>query len=90
MKHIFFIFAPFLYFFLNNALLAATPRPQCDGLPWCSEGSNTITFSVIGNLTATVIQYVAVIAVVAVMYGWILYLLSSWDDEKIKKAKNVI
>ncbi|MCH8518766.1 pilin [Candidatus Gracilibacteria bacterium] len=86
-----YIFAGVSMYFLGIInVFASTPRPNCDGLPGCSDGSNTITFSVIGNLTATVIQYVAVIAVLAVMYGGILYLLSSGDDEKIKKAKNVI
>jgi hypothetical protein len=31
-----------------------------------------------------------VIAVIAVMYGGIMYLLSSGEEEKTKKAKNII
>ena len=36
------------------------------------------------------IQYVAVIAVIAVMIGGIMYLLSSGEEEKTQKAKNII
>lgn len=36
------------------------------------------------------IKYVAVIAVIAVMIGGIMYLLSSGEEEKTKKAKNII
>ena len=68
----------------------ATPAPNCDWLPWCDTSSNTVTFDVIWSLIATVIQYVAVIAVLALMYWGILYLFSSGEEEKTKKAKNVI
>ena len=70
------------------------PRPNDVWLPWwgwtVSLDNDNIVLNTIGNLIATTIGYIAVIAVLAVMYGGILYLLSSWEEEKTKKAKNVI
>lgn len=71
---------------------ANPPEINCGNLPWCASGSTseTETFSILWNVIATGIQYVAVIAVITVMIGWIMYLISSWEEEKVKKAKNVI
>lgn len=90
-----------IYIFLLNAIsvhsvIAATnyPSVDCGDLPWCDTGMTTAgknsTYNIIGELIATMIEYVAVIAVVAIMIGWIMYLVSNGDEEKTKKAKSVI
>lgn len=37
-----------------------------------------------------VTKYVAILAIIATMIGWLMFLFSAWNDEKVKKAKNVI
>ncbi len=77
---------------LQSVFAAKTPPIECGNLPGCSGGgmSKESTFGVIGKTIETGIQYVAVIAVIAVMIGGVMYLLSSGEEEKTKKAKNVI
>lgn len=82
---ILYFFSSFFYFSVS----AAAPDIECGGLPGCEWAVDWVT-SVIGNVIAEGIKYVAVIAVLAVMYGGIMYLLSSGDEEKTWKAKNVI
>jgi len=87
-----------LFFFCYSLLwvslsFAAVPDIDCGALPWCGESnieSWDAIYGVLWNIVALLIQYVAVIAVLAVMVGWIMYLISSGDEERIKKAKNVI
>lgn len=71
---------------------ANPPEIYCGNLPWCGDGetSEANIFDILWNLIALLIQYVAVIAVIAIMLGWIMYLTSSWEEEKTKRAKNVI
>lgn len=71
----------------ENALAAGVPDINCGALP-CPE--KTETFSIIWTLIATWIKYVAVLAVLAVMVWGIMYLISSGQEEKTKKAKSVI
>lgn len=70
---------------------ADTPGKDCGGHPLCGSSSSTWgVFRVIGDVIALGIKYVAILAVIAVMIGGIMYLLSSGQEEKTKKAKNVI
>jgi FtsH-binding integral membrane protein len=70
----------------------AAPDVECGNLPGCSDAgvSWTSLYEILWNVIALLIKYVAVIAVIAVMFGGIMYLISSWDEEKIKKAKSII
>lgn len=71
----------------------AAPEIHCGNLPGCSDDgsvSEAQTFGIIGSAIETGIQYTAVLAVLAVMIGGILYLISSWDEEKTKRAKNIV
>lgn len=71
----------------------AIPDVNCWNLPGCNDGGNvteTQTFNIIGSVIETGIQYTAVIAVLAIMIGGIMYLISSGDEEKTKRAKNII
>ncbi len=72
---------------------AAVPDISCGALPGCGDSkieSWDQIYGVLWNIIAALIQYVAIFAVIAVMIWWIMYLISSWDEEKIKKAKTVI
>lgn len=93
MRFLYRIFISWLAFLLTyHALLAAAPDLECGALPGCdgSVESETSLFRVLWNVIAELIKYVAVIAVLAVMFGGIMYLISSWEEEKTKKAKNII
>lgn len=70
----------------------AVPDIECSGLPGCDGwvSSETNIYGIIWSIIALLIKYVAVFAVLAVMYGGILYLISSGDEEKTKKARTVI
>lgn len=73
--------------------VTAAPEINCGHLPGCNNGtglSERATFNILWRVIETAIQYTAVIAVIAIMIGGIMYLLSSGDEEKTKKAQKVI
>lgn len=85
--------------FANIKTFASWPGVVCNGLPGCKsngvwEVDNSLTsesfFSFLGNLISTSIEYVAVLSVLALVVAWIMYLTSSGEDEKVKKAKTAI
>ena len=81
-----------LYSYAN--MYAAAPEINCWALPGCGEWGagvwETGVYNIIGNLIRTLIEYIAVIAVIAIMIWGIMYLISWGEEEKIKKAKNII
>lgn len=83
-----------IYFiFLRKIFLveASAPEVVCDWLPWCSSVVSWKSFfTFLWNLISTWIKYTAVIAVISLMLAWIMYLVSGWEDEKVKKAKKWI
>lgn len=74
------------------------PTINCKWLPWCdySIGStnvvvkNNAVFNFTSNVISNLINYVAVFAVLALIISWIMYILSGWDEDKTKTAKNWI
>ena len=86
----------FYMIFLEN--IYAEPPIWCAWLPFCEEENNLIGDSagyifideVWWKLVSELIQYVAVIAVISLMISWIMYLLSWWEEEKVKRAKSWI
>lgn len=93
----------FLYSLLytTNLYASSAPTINCAWLPWCNDQSITSTpdtpwvgdniwIEVISSLVWEAIQFVALIAVIALMISWIMYLVSGGDDEKAKKAKTWI
>ena len=95
MKYIFTRLCIFfsLFFVSLVSVSAVAPIIPCGELPGCNGDqrvSETTVYGIIGWVIATMIQYVAVIAVIAVMYGGIMYLLSSGEEEKTNKAKSII
>ena len=82
-----------LLFILNsNTRVFASNPPQIPELwlPGDFYDETDVITEVWWDLISTLIKYVAVIAVLSLMLSWIMYLLSWWEDEKIKKAKNWI
>ncbi len=80
----------------ENTLL---PRVNCAWLPWCiSDWLNTswdstskdIGISFVKRIIWEFIQIVSVFAVFALIFSWVMYLLSSWEEEKANKAKKWI
>ena len=73
-------------------LFAAPPKINCGALPGCNDDariSENSVYGIIGGVIAAMIKYVAVIAVIAVMIGGIMYLLSSGEEEKTKDDKKI-
>jgi len=89
-----------LLFIIQTSLIyAEKPRINCYWLPWCTDEdpanpsdywSNFTWISFLTKVIWEMIQYVAVIAVIALISSWILYMLSWWEEEKAKKAKRWI
>lgn len=90
-----------LILYVTNILSANAMDAVCAWLPWCSESGTEKTSSLLwaeGNIGGTflidviqtLLQYVSVVAVVALMLSWVLYLISGWEEEKVKKAKTWI
>ena len=84
--------------FMAN-LFASWPEVVCNWLPWCKSDTvgqvnNSVTsesfFAFVWNLISTTIQYIAVLSVLALVVAWIMYLVSAWEEEKVKKAKSAI
>jgi len=59
-------------------------------LPWTSIWTDSVASKLWWNLVSELIKYVAVIAVIAIMCSGIMYLISGWQEEKVKKAKTWI
>lgn len=67
------------------------PVINCQGLPWCGEKWTENAIETVWiNIIALIIQYVAVFAVIALMLSGVMYMISSWEEEKTKKAKTWI
>lgn len=73
-----------------SQIYAASPVEDCGGHPICGSSWGDGVFTTIWEVIALGIRYVAVIAVIAVMIGWVMYLISSGQEEKTKQAKNII
>ena len=77
----------------NNSVFANKPEiiEDVDAmLPWDSSTAENVAKEIGWWLITTFIKYVAVIAVISLMLSWIMYLLSWWEEEKVKKAKSWI
>lgn len=90
------------FFFLDVLAANRAPEFNCIWLPWCTDTviedpwmpaenlSWNVVFWITTRLIILLIKYVAVIAVISIIISWIMYLISMWDEEKAKKAKNWI
>lgn len=88
---------------ITDIVFSAPPVINCIWLPWCwdtnianplapnnwSNPDSRIT-GWISKLISSIIEYVAVIAVLSLMLAWIKYLVSGWEEEKINKSKKMI
>lgn len=95
------IFAICIVFFLGiTNSIAAAPEVNCVWLPGCSGSdrsspstpdiSSNVWMELISSIIWQLIQFVAVIAVIALIISGIMYLVSWWAEEKVKKAKTWI
>lgn len=80
-----------MWYVLSASLaFSASPVEDCWWHPICGTSWWDGVFTTIGEVIALGIRYVAVIAVIAVMIGGIMYLISWGQEEKTKQAKNII
>lgn len=95
------LIAAFAFFVWSiHSVFADAPKINCYGLPGCVDDNahlpspadveKNIFLDLMWNLISLLIQYVPVVAVVALTLSGIMYMLSGGDDEKVKKAKNWI
>ena len=101
----FTLFFSLFSFFSENITFSAgpnteAPKVNCIGLPGCPDkdienpgGYNiddNVTLKWVSALIWEFIKYVAVVAVITLMISGIMYLVSGWEEEKVKKAKTWI
>jgi len=85
---------------MGQMTFAEPPAVNCFGLPGCVDGdisdpqaptiADNTAGKFIGDLISQLIQYVAAIAVIALMWSGIMYLVSSGEEEKTNRAKKWI
>lgn len=63
------------------------PQIQCKWLPGCWK---TWIKSYLVKIVDYFIQIVVVLAVFALIFSWIIYMTSAWDDDKANRAKRWI
>lgn len=73
---------------LNSSFQNDAWLPTFNVWKWFIKTESPYYFALV--ITKQIIMYTGIIAVIAVMIWWITYLVSLWNDEKIKKAKNII
>lgn len=66
------------------------PTIECGGLPGCDSSGGEGAYTLIWNIIAKGIQYVAVFAVLMGMIGGIKYILSFWSEERDQNARNTM
>lgn len=88
-KKIFYIILAILSTKLN-AFAVNSPDINCEWLPGCNTQDDKIIEKISANIITEMIKYIAVLAVIALMISWIMYMLSGWEEEKTKKAKTWI
>ena len=88
-SRILFIIVSFFLLSLNKVFAAPDFWTWDTWLPWVWNEADVI-WTVFGAFIVELIKYVAVIAVIALMLSGIMYIVSFWEEEKIKKAKNWI
>ena len=87
-------------FVINTYAVTPAPVINCIWLPWCNDSDiknptadkveDNIWTEVISSIIWELIQFVAVIAVIALISSGFMYLISWWEEEKTKNAKSWI
>jgi len=85
-----YIYLSFWFFilFVNKIFAKAPTIPSDLELPWSDFSEGEIVEMIWWGFITSFIKFLAIIAVIALMASWLLYLLSGWEEEKVKKAKN--
>ncbi len=79
-----------LGFFYLSTFAWDIPNVPKLGLPWDNVWVSNAIWEIGWDLVSLMIKYTAIVAVISLMLAWIYYILSGWEDEKVKKAKNWI
>ena len=91
MKKIMFIIIGFWTLFLEKVFaIPAWIIPDDTWLPWDGVNSSNVFWKVFGWFITEFIKYIAVVAVISLMLSGIMYIVSGWEEEKVKNAKNWI
>jgi hypothetical protein len=100
----YFIILGFLFSIFNKIYATKAPEINCVWLAWCPDTDiknptkanvqwdfwNNIVWKFTIDFVVIFIKYIAVIAVISLMLWWVMYILSWWEEEKVKKAKSWI
>ena len=83
----------FTWIFTEQIFAGSAPDLNCTWLPWCDWGddvSKNVAMGMVSKIIWELIKYVAAIAVLSLMISWVMYIISWWEEEKVKKAKTAI
>ena len=85
---------------MTQMTFAEPPAVNCFGLPGCVDSDisepqaptvpDNKAWKFVGNIITQLIQYVAALAVIALMGSGIMYLVSSGEEEQVNRAKKWI
>ena len=92
-KNTFYILLAIFSVNISTLFAANSPVINCWWLPWCWDDWNNdekIIEIISSNIITEMIKYIAVLAVISLMSSWIMYMVSGWEEEKVKKAKTWI
>ena len=90
LKKYFYTSLGLIVLFLNKTFAETPTIPSYIELPWSDVDEWEIVEIIWAGFITSFIEFLAIIAVIALMASWMLYLLSGWEEEKVKKAKNWI
>jgi len=74
---------------LNNATNAAM-NMSGEQINQNLVGDNRTADVVIQDWISTITMYLAIIAIIVILWAWFQILTASWDEEKVKKWKSII
>lgn len=66
------------------------PKVECAWLPWCSSSWTASPENFLRLAINDFIQIIAVLAVFALIFSGIMYIVSAWDEDKTTNAKKWI
>lgn len=81
-RHIVFVFALFT---ASRVFAASLPEPQDMGLPLHGSPATSIALVI-----KEAMKYVGVLAVIALSWGGVQFLISAGEDQKVKTAKDIV
>lgn len=80
----------FVFVSLTEFVYSAGPSFMGAGLPWATGWNARTPLEFLISVVSEAMLFVAVAWVFALIFSWVMYLISAWEDEKATKARKWI